>query len=217
MGIGLPDEITLASIPGSNGLYSAGDDEKVYCHSSARTNSKRPTPFQLAETTSIDTGYKNVSVVINGRRKTKSVHVLVCSAFHGPKPFPKAEVRHLDGTRINNRPSNICWGTRAENEADKRRHGTQAIGAKQGCAKLNDEAVRILRIAIPPGLWNPVDAAKVFGVWPSTIRAIVSGKNWRHVLEHEEEGISFRRIEETAGTGLTIPTIKEERHVSVLR
>ena len=90
-------------------------------------------------------------------------------------------MRHLDGIRTNSLPENLCWGTQAENEADKRRHGTAAIGSRHGIAKLNEEAVRILRVAIPQGYWNPVDAAMVFGVDSSVIRAAVSGKSWRHV------------------------------------
>lgn len=66
-------------------------------------------------------------------------------------------------------------------EADKRAHGTVACGSRHGIAKLNEEAVRILRVAIPRGLWNPVDAAKVFDCDPSVIRMAVRKKSWRHV------------------------------------
>ncbi len=48
-------------------------------------------------------------------------------------------------------------------------------------AKLNEEAVRILRVAIPRGLWNAEDAAKVFGVKSSIIRNAVAGGSWKHV------------------------------------
>lgn len=43
------------------------------------------------------------------------VHQLVCEAFHGTKPFPKAVVMHLDENGLNNRPSNLKWGTQKEN------------------------------------------------------------------------------------------------------
>ena len=87
----------------------------------------------------------------------------------------------MDGDWSNNKPSNLCWGTYAENEADKRRHGRTAQGIKQGCAKLNDEAVRIIRASIPFGFWNASDASKVFGVHPSTINRIARGQDWKHV------------------------------------
>jgi hypothetical protein len=43
------------------------------------------------------------------------IHQLICAAFHGPKPFPKAVVIHLDENGLNNRPENLKWGTQKEN------------------------------------------------------------------------------------------------------
>lgn len=178
--LAVPAGETLAPVPGAGDAYLACSDGHIYCVSNARVNARKPTPFRMAESIST-AGYPFVSLRIQGKRKSASVHGLVCRAFHGEKPTPRHEVRHLDGTRTNSRPENLSWGTPAENEADKRRRGTAAIGERHGIAKLNDEAVRILRASIPRGLWNPVDAAAVFGVDPSVIRAAVSGKNWSHV------------------------------------
>jgi hypothetical protein len=43
-------------------------------------------------------------------------HVLVCLAFHG-----KPEVRHLSGNRQVNKPAELAWGSRIENEREKER------------------------------------------------------------------------------------------------
>lgn len=43
------------------------------------------------------------------------VHRAVCSAFHGPPPFPKAVVIHENENGLDNRPSNVRWGTQKEN------------------------------------------------------------------------------------------------------
>lgn len=43
------------------------------------------------------------------------VHRLVCEAFHGPPPFPRAVVIHKDECGTNNRPENLKWGTQKEN------------------------------------------------------------------------------------------------------
>lgn len=43
------------------------------------------------------------------------VHRLVCEAFHGPPPFERAVVIHLDENALNNRPENLRWGTQKEN------------------------------------------------------------------------------------------------------
>ncbi|SHH03712.1 HNH endonuclease [Bradyrhizobium erythrophlei] len=47
--------------------------------------------------------------------KTHKVHVLVCEAFHGAKPFEEAVVMHLDEDSSNNKPSNLEWGTQKQN------------------------------------------------------------------------------------------------------
>jgi hypothetical protein len=49
------------------------------------------------------------------RRKTYRVAPLVCEAFHGLKPFPRAVAMHGDENARNNRPSNLAWGTQKEN------------------------------------------------------------------------------------------------------
>lgn len=43
------------------------------------------------------------------------VHRAVCEAFHGPAPFEKAVVIHLDENATNNRPENLRWGSQKEN------------------------------------------------------------------------------------------------------
>lgn len=42
------------------------------------------------------------------------MHRLVCEAFHGPCPSGM-ETLHLDDDGLNNRPENLCWGTRKDN------------------------------------------------------------------------------------------------------
>ena len=49
------------------------------------------------------------------KQRPRKVHQLVCEAFHGPKPFPRAVVIHLDEDALNNRPENLKWGTQKEN------------------------------------------------------------------------------------------------------
>jgi len=61
--------------------------------------------------------------VVLGRGNTNLVHSLVAEAFIGPRPAGH-EVLHGDGTRDNNVLSNLRYGTRAENLADSKAHGT---------------------------------------------------------------------------------------------
>ena len=54
--------------------------------------------------------------ILRWNGKTYKVHQLVCEAYHGQKPFPTAIVLHLDEDPSNNRPDNLRWGTRKENQ-----------------------------------------------------------------------------------------------------
>lgn len=51
----------------------------------------------------------------NKKLGNMKVHRLVCEAFHGPPPFEKAVVIHLDENSMNNRQENLKWGTQKEN------------------------------------------------------------------------------------------------------
>lgn len=52
-----------------------------------------------------------------GKRKFKNyfVHILVCTAFHGPRPSPRHQVDHINRDRWDNRPENLRWVTPHEN------------------------------------------------------------------------------------------------------
>lgn len=67
--------------------------------------------------------YLFVHLYGDGTSEQKYVHRLVLEAFVGPCP-PGLETRHLNGDSFDNRLSNLRWGTRAENAADRIRHGT---------------------------------------------------------------------------------------------
>ena len=58
-------------------------------------------------------GYQRWTLVF--RRKTYTVARLVCAAFHGPPPFPKADAMHVDENSLNNLPENLQWGSRKRN------------------------------------------------------------------------------------------------------
>jgi hypothetical protein len=49
------------------------------------------------------------------------VHRLVCTAFHGRPPFPKAHVNHKNGDGTDNRVENLEWVTCSENALHARR------------------------------------------------------------------------------------------------
>lgn len=79
------------------------------------------------------------------RVERKEVQVVVCGAFHGPKPALKLVAAHWDGNPANNRPSNLRWATQKENMADAKRHGTLSTRAN---GKPDAYSAEILNAAI---------------------------------------------------------------------
>lgn len=78
------------------------------------------------------TGYAAVGLCQDGTQKTRTVHLLVASAFMGPTPEGQ-EVRHLNGDRSDPRLVNLTFGTRSDNNRDKRSHGTDHNVLKTHC------------------------------------------------------------------------------------
>jgi hypothetical protein len=97
-----------------------------------------------------DQGYLNLHLFRSGHSQCCRVHRLVLEVFVGPCP-KGMQCRHLDGNPANNRLENLCWGTRVENAADKRRHGTDggARGEQVRTSLLTDaivlEAIQLKR------------------------------------------------------------------------
>lgn len=90
-------------------------------------------------------GYPRYSVKRKGKNISITGHILVCEAFHGKKPTEKHEVRHLDGSKNNNHPGNLKWGTRKENIKDQIAHGTSNHGERNGRAVLTRNIVEEIR------------------------------------------------------------------------
>lgn len=79
-------------------------------------------------------GYPSVRVTVDGQRRRVSVHWLVAAAFLPERPSVDHEVRHLDGNKMNNCASNLAWGTKTENAADREAHGRTSRGARHSTA-----------------------------------------------------------------------------------
>ena len=53
--------------------------------------------------------------ILSYKGRNYKAHRLICEAFHGPAPFPRAVVMHIDENSSNNTPENLKWGTQREN------------------------------------------------------------------------------------------------------
>lgn len=123
-------------------------------------------------------GYPRVVLKDKGRNRGREVHKLVVEAFVGPCPVGQ-EVRHLDGIRSNAKLANLVYGTRIENQADRRRHGTDNAGERQGAHKLTTAsvlAIRALRGCVPQAA-----LAERFGVSHTAISDVQTRRRWSHL------------------------------------
>jgi hypothetical protein len=75
----------------------------------------QPKPTFGVKTKASKTARHEYMGLSNKKFGTMKVHRLVCEAFHGPAPFERAVVLHLDENALNNRPENLQWGTQKEN------------------------------------------------------------------------------------------------------
>lgn len=69
-------------------------------------------------------GYLSVQLCDDAGKLDKSIHVLVCSTFHGDCP-DGMNCRHLDDNKINNYYENLMWGTPKQNMQDAIRNGAK--------------------------------------------------------------------------------------------
>jgi len=127
----------------------------------------------LAQTTN-RFGYKVLSFL----EVPRYVHRLVLEAFVGPCP-EGMQCRHLDGDKTNNSLSNLKWGTPSENNSDKVLHGTDDRGDKHVNRKLSSRRVGKIRDMLKMGT-NQGLIADIFGVSPTMISFIKTGKRWQY-------------------------------------
>lgn len=158
--------LPIPSLPG----YVAGEDGHVY---SLRSN--QAGPRRLTERPTHD-GYLRVRVVREYAQPVRhqAVAPVVAEAFLGPRPAG-LQVRHIDGNKSNNAPSNLAYGTARENARDRESHGTTARGARGGTARHSAEQVREA-IARCAGGESQYSVAEDLGVSQSTVSRWVLGR-----------------------------------------
>lgn len=108
-------------------------------------------------------GYKILNLYTNGKGRMRYVHVIVATAFHGPRPSRDHEAAHADGNKANNHRDNISWKTRAENAADKVIHGTTNRGDRNGMSKISESQADEIRRRFSGGELRAT-IAKDFGI-----------------------------------------------------
>lgn len=136
---------------------------------------------------SMSKGYMVVTVYSPAGRKRRYVHQLVCEAWNGPSDGA-TECRHLDGSRSNNVPENLAWGSRKENAMDAVRHGSQPSGESHGRSVINwNDAIAIRKLRESGQPYAAI--AKEFGIGISQVGRIARKENWWPVPEEARDGV----------------------------
>ncbi|USE79488.1 HNH endonuclease [Cupriavidus gilardii] len=128
-------------------------------------------------------GYERVTLSINGSEHVRSVHRLICQAFHGAPPMDAPWVNHIDGDPSHNWPENLEWVSPSANAV----HAFQTLrrprcpaGEKHYCAKLTEADVREIRLLVQSGETYS-SLGRLYGVNRNTIKQIFTGRSWSHV------------------------------------
>lgn len=81
-------------------------------------------------------------------------------------------------------PKHLFLGTPKDNVQDKINKNRQAdvTGVLNGRAKLNPQAVKVIRYVCKHKITDRKHLAKIYHVSVPTIAAIMSGRNWSHVI-----------------------------------
>jgi len=120
-------------------------------------------------------GYPSIKL---GRTFQAKVHTLVLETFIGPKPDGYV-CRHLDGNSENNAVDNLCWGTQEENYEDRKRHGTDNTGSKNGMSTISEKEAREIKTLLRGNSIDEIAALK--NVSRSVVAHIYYGRTWKHV------------------------------------
>lgn len=171
MNLGLPDGVKVRTIPGfpDYAVTTAGD---IFSF-------KRKTPLRLRARVSSSTGYPGVSLCRHGQIHSITVHAAVASAFIGPRPEGQV-VRHLDGNPENCTLSNLSYGTYAENEDDKQRHGRRPRGQAIHGSKLTPDDVSEIRRLYASGYTHEA-LLQIWPIHPANMHKAVHGFTWKHL------------------------------------
>lgn len=171
-------DVELRPIPISpNDDYRAGSDGQIYSRTRYKGfGRKEYVDWYPLKGHRTKKGYQTISLCHNNQKVTRAAHRLVCMAFHGLPPIPSSQVRHLNGNPQDNKPTNLAWGTQAENWADRKAHGRGMTGENHPMAKLSDEDCGHLKWAIEKGLCSQRHAARVLGLSQAGVYHIVHSR-----------------------------------------
>lgn len=155
------------AVPGHEGYYASADGRIL--------STKRKQPREIRPIISKD-GHRYVFMYGESGMKKVWLHRAVLSAYRGEEE-KALECRHLDDNPANNHVSNLEWGDRKQNTADKKRNGGIPYGERSGSHKVNAAQVMEIRQRYADGE-SLADLGPAFGISKNAALEIVKGKTW---------------------------------------
>lgn len=150
-------------IAGYDGLYQISNKGRVR---NARS---------ILKTFVCGSGYSEIILTKNRKRKPKLIHRLVAEAFL-LNPVGKREVNHKDGNKLNNDVGNLEWVTPSENQAHSRRVlGAKSFQRKVVCVELQRTFNSLKEASTTMGLKLPL-------IWKccNGTQVTTGGYHWRY-------------------------------------
>lgn len=123
-------------------------------------------------------GYVRVTISINGKLCTKTVHRMVWSAFYGTIP-PDKEINHIDENPSNNSLLNLCLVSHKENI----NWGNWRTKQKVAHINRKDQSKQVLQFDLDGNLINKYksvsDAARINNYKMKAIQSVCCGYKYR--------------------------------------
>lgn len=184
------DGVEYKEVPGFPG-YRVGSDGSVW---SCRTKGgkmvdtwHRMKPVKMSRHKD---SYYRVAFHCGSTTKNCIIHRLVLELFVGPRPDGMVAC-HNDGNKENNNVSNLRWDTQQANAQDRIRHGRQVCGSSYWSAKVTEKDILEMCERRRNGS-TILDLSEKYDLNPNTIRRILKGESWKHVLRDWRESPPIR-------------------------
>ena len=130
---------------------------------------------KIRKSTKGNNGYMYVTLYLNKKTHSKTVHRLVAIHFLKNK---REQVNHKDGNKTNNKIENLEWVTRSENQLHCFKIGLNNHRNERNTkAKLSfKDAIKIRKLNKK---MNQKDIGKIFGVLQPAISAVINNRTWK--------------------------------------
>ena len=176
-----------AAIPGFPNL-EASTHGRIRSYAAAKPGQL---PYRILKLPLTGRGYPSIKARQDNERgyKTRYAHVLIASAFHGPRP-EGALVLHRNDIPSDVRPSNLYYGTYADNYRDSVRNGGRFMGPNPKGWGINSTiapaTVRSVRRLVAAGKARR-DVAESVGLSYRLVCDIVADRTFRWVAASDAE------------------------------